>query len=178
MHNKLAGTPFTESDNEILKKSLNAVLNKNPSKAIPPPICWDVNTMLDYLAKLPPNRDLDIKALGGKLAILMLLSTMCQIGEVAQLHISGIHPTANGSKVTLHLQELTKVYSFDRLKKTELQKLTLQRLDECPQICPVTTLIDYLKCSQPLCHGEDKLFIIAGSYRGKSFGPAHKQTIC
>ena len=103
---------------------------------------------------------------------------MCQIGEVAQLCISGIHPTANGSKVTLHLQELTKVYSFDRLKKTELQKLTLRRLDECPQICPVTTLIDYLKCSQPLCHGEDKLFIIAGSYRGKSFGPAHKQTIC
>ena len=65
MCNKLAGTPFTESDNEILKKSLNAILNKDPSKAIPQPICWDVNTMLDYLAKLPPNKDLDIKALRG-----------------------------------------------------------------------------------------------------------------
>ena len=176
--NKLAGTPFSESDTEILKKSLNAVLNKNPSKAIPAPICWDVNIMLDYLSKLPPNRNLDIKALGGKLAILMLLSTMCRISEVTQLRISDIQPVADGSTVTLHLQELTKVYSIDRLKNTELQKLTLRCLDDCPQICPVTTLIDYLKCSQPLRRGEDKLFIISGSYRGKHFGPAHKQTIC
>ena len=170
---KLAGRPFMISEQELLGKCLNGLLNKNPQQITRAPVCWDVETMIQYLCQLPPNNKITLQALGGKAALLILLSTMCRSGEVAQLRLSGIATGVNAAFVTFHLKELTKNFNIDSIHKAGLQKLTIRKLPSNPSICPVTTLIDYIKLSLPFRKGEDKLFILPGP----KFGAAKRQTV-
>ena len=159
---KLAGKPFSVSEQELLRKCLNGLMNKNPTKVTKAPVCWDVETMLAYLCKLPSNDKITLQALGGKTALLILLSTMCRSREVIQLRLSGLETGVNASFVTFHLKELTKTFNIDSIHRTGLQKLTIRKLPSNPSICPVQTLTDYIKLSLPFRKGEDKLFLLPG----------------
>ena len=82
---RLTSRPFTESELEIIKKFLGGILNQNPQKVVTAPVSWDIETMFKYLSKLPNNKNLILQQLGGKVALLILLSTMCRSREVVQL---------------------------------------------------------------------------------------------
>ena len=170
---KLAGKPFSVSEQELLRKCLNGLMNKNPTKVTKAPVCWDVETMLVYLCKLSSNDKITLQALGGKTALLILLSTMCRSREVVQLRLSSLETGVNASFVTFHLKELTKTFNIDSIHRTGLQKLTIRQLPSNPSICPVQTLTDYIKLSLPFRKGEDKLFILPGL----KFGAAKRQTV-
>ena len=169
---KLSGVDFSDADKTTIKKFLNGIVNRFPQRCTPPPLCWDVNIMLDHLAKLD-NKSIPLQILGGKCALLMLLSTMCRIGEITQLKLSNIKPSTDGSSVTFHLSQPTKTFNFDTMSKTQLQKLTIRHLPSNQAICPVSTLKDYISYSQNFRLGCDQLFILPGDKRG----PAARQTI-
>ena len=98
---------------------------------------------------------------------------MCRIGEVIQLHLLGIEIACDGNSVTFHLRELTKTFNFSNINRLGLQWLTICRLQTDPSICPIASLIDYMKLSLPYRKGEDGLFILPG----KGSGPAKRQTV-
>ena len=128
--------------------------------------------MLDHLVKLD-NKYIPLQILGGKCALLMLLSTMCRIGEITQLKLLNIKPSPDGSSVTFHLSQPTKTFNFDTLSKLQLQRLTIRHQPSNQAICPVSTLKDYISYSQTFRLGCDQLFILPGDKRG----PAARQTI-
>ena len=74
----------------LLKKYLNGVINKNPHLVKKPRTCWDVETLLQYFQNIPENRQLPVQVLAGKVALLILLSTMCHSGEAVHLCLSQI----------------------------------------------------------------------------------------
>ena len=170
---KLAGKLFSISEQELLQKCLNGLMNKNPQEVTRAPVCWDIETMLAFLCKLPRIDKISLQALGGKAALLIFLSTMCRSREVIQLRLSGIETGVNASIVTFHLKELTKTFNIESIHRTGLQKLTIRKLPSNPSICPVQTLTDYIKLSLPFRKGEDKLFILPGP----KFGAAKRQTV-
>ena len=128
--------------------------------------------MLDHLARLD-NKTIPLQVLGGKCVLLILLSTMCRIGEITQLKLSNIKPSANGSSITFHLSQPTKTFNFNTMSKTQLQKLTISNLLANQAICPISTLKDYIAYSQFCRAGCDHLFVLPGDKRG----PAARQTI-
>ena len=73
------------------------------------------------------------------------------------------------------MRQLTKNFNFRTAKWPELQELTIRSLPGSPQICPVKTLKDYIRLSNPFRKGVDKLFILPGI--GYHSGPAHQITI-
>ena len=65
---------------------VQGVFNKNP------PIkkemqTWDIDIALNYFKVSGPNDSLPLHDLAGKISLLILLSRMCRIGEVAQLDL-------------------------------------------------------------------------------------------
>ena len=93
--------------------------------------------------------------------------------EITQLKISNIKPSPDGSSMTFHLPKPTKTVNFDTMSEIQLQKLTFSNLPVNQAICPVTTLKDYIACSQFCRGGCDQLFVLPGDKRG----PAACKTI-
>ena len=172
---KLSRDPLNDSEITLMQKFIYGIVNKHPKTIAPSPVCWNVETMLQYLSNLPSNDAITLQELGGKLALLILLSTMCRSGEVAQLCLSSIQTDDSSSKVTFHLCQLTKNFNFRTAKRPKLQELTIRSLPGSLQICPVKTLKDYIRLSNPFRKGVDKLFVLPG-IRYHS-GLAHQITI-
>ena len=81
---KLAGDAFSDGDITLIDKYLAAAFNKcAPLKSKLG--AWDVNIMLDHLNKIEGNDDLPINMLAGKAILLILITTMCRMGDVEQL---------------------------------------------------------------------------------------------
>ena len=169
---KLARIPYSENDIALLKKYLNGVINEKPQLVKKPRTSWDVECLLKYFQSISDNDSLPIPSLAGKLALLILLSTMCRSGEVVHLRISQIEISNNGKKVVFHIPGPTKTMNFDTFQHHGLQHLTISKLSEEPKICPVQCLQAYINRTKTLRCGEDRLFIIAESGRG-----AARQTI-
>ena len=169
---KLARMPYSENDIALLKKYLNGVINEKPQMVKKPHTSWDVECLLKYFQTIPDNNSLPIPTVAGKLALLILLSTMCRSGEVVHLRMSQIEILHNGRKVVFHIPTPTKTMNFDTFQHHGLQHLTISKLPEEPKICPVQCLQDYIHRTNTLRCGEDKLFIIAETGKG-----AARQTV-
>ena len=169
---KLSGTALKESEKELLKKFIHGVHNKNPACARRGSTNWDVQILLDYFNNLPNNQQLSLQQLGGKLTLLLLICSMCRIGEVRQLSLSNMDISDDDNTVTFHLSEPTKTYTFDNRLQKGLQRLIFRRIPGHPEICPVTTLIDYIDRTRGVRVNHDKLFTISNG------NPARRLTIC
>ena len=85
---KLVGDPFSESEESYVKMYMAACFNKKPPIPHATVHTWDINIMLDFLQKYGSNSKLSVNHLAGKLALLLMFSQMCRIGEIQQLDLN------------------------------------------------------------------------------------------
>ena len=119
----LSGNPLSDREEELLKKFLSGVHNLKPVSEIKAPVNWDVKILLDYFASLPPNKELTLQQLGGKLTLLFLICSISRVSEVHQLWISCIETPRDNTSIIFHLSEPTKTFTFKLLNEKGLQKL-------------------------------------------------------
>ena len=168
---RLSGNPLMEREEELLKKFLSGVHNLNPVSEITAPVNLDVKILLDYFATLPPNKELTMQQLGGKLTLLFLICSISRVSEVHQLCISCIETPRDNTFIIFHLSEPTKTFTFKWLQQKGLQKLIFRTIPGYKYICPVHTLLDYLQKTASIRNNQDKLLILPNGQ------PAAKATI-
>ena len=79
-------SPFTASDKECIKQFLRGVFNTNPPvRQRPQLVTWNVDVVLDYLSGAGDNDAIPLNNLAGKACMLIMLSTMCRMGDAFQL---------------------------------------------------------------------------------------------
>ena len=139
---KLSGMKYSKLDQNYLKKFERACFNQRPPCAKQKKKTWDVNILLNYLRKLGDNSNIPINKLGGKAALLILLSTMCRKSDLFQLNLE--HLTMKGGNMTFELQNPIKTYSAKSYKMEKAQKLIIQHFPHEETLCLVKTLKDYL----------------------------------
>ena len=104
---------------------------------------WDVDTVLDYIRKLPDNNDLSFQQLTHKLAMLMALANADRCSDLAALDIRYHSAQGNGEKFVI--PGLTK----SRRKGPPLESFYVSYPEE-PILCPVRTLHSYIQRSKDL----------------------------
>ena len=143
---KLSNQALSPYDLSLLQKFLRGVFNVKPPM---PKIkaTWDVNIVLDYLLTLGANEQLEYLDLAGKCALLLLLSSMCRIGDLAQVEIPNIQRLPNC--VELNLTKPTKTYSMSNFSKAKhLQKITICGGTVDKKLCPLSCLDSYIERTQ------------------------------
>ena len=145
-----------------MKKFLRGVFNEQPP--IPKPKCtWDVNIVLDYFVTLGPNDQLQYLQLAGKCALLLMLATMCRLGDIMQTDLTHMKRINNG--VEFHLSKPTKTFSiFNYSRANNLQKLTVMKGNVDQKICPIACLESYIERTKPFRRNSNcnALFIVIG----------------
>ena len=151
--NKLKKPGLSQGHKEVVHKFMKGVFNlRPPIKPGSKLKSWDIVIALDYLTSGPTNQVMDLSDLAGKLCLLVLLSRMCRIGELAQLDLE--HMEINEGSVCFTLPVPTKTFTTGSYNEYSqgLQKLTFKRFPN-PAICPVEAQYTYLKCTLPLGQG-------------------------
>ena len=147
-----------------MHKFLSGVHNQDPVCKIKAPLMWDVQILLDYFTNLPPNSILTFQELAGKLALLFLICSGCRIGEVFQFCLSCLKMVTveNELVIEVHLSEPTKTFTWRRLSNMGLQKLTFHQIPGYEKLCPIETMLDYLRLTKDVRfeHGTDELFVL------------------
>ena len=170
---RFQGNGLTESDKHVITKFMTAYIHQHPPCAAKAPLSWDVNIILDYFRKNGNTAEWNERELGGKLVLLMMLSTMARLGEIHQLQLSCMIFPSN-TDVTFHLQKPTKTYGWNTVQHEGLQRLEFRTFHSCPTLCPVQTLQYYITKTKPIRHNCDKLFVLGGIHQGK---PATQPTL-
>lgn len=116
---------------------------------------WDVGTVVDFLITLGPNDGLPFSDLSRKLALLLALSTLCRVSELANISRDSI--IIDGIQATF---SLTKPRKSQR--SSPLQVLTVKRLQPTSLACPVETLIDYITASESFRQRPDSKLLFLG----------------
>jgi site-specific recombinase XerD len=120
----------------LVKQLLRGILQKNP----PFPryqYTWDIDIVLKYLLKLPANKDLDLKTLGKKLAILLALASRKRVSEISRLD-SRFMATTNDS-IVFHLPGLSKTQKGCSSRTIKYCKFGTKK------ICVVACILEYEK---------------------------------
>ena len=156
---------------EVIAKFMKGVFNKKP------PIkqrlkLWDIDIVLDHLVSGADNKVMDLSELAGKLCLLILLSRMCRIGELAMLDLEKMEISEGSVCFTLPVP--TKIFTTGSCNEYSqgLQCLTLKRFPN-PAICLVKALYTYLKRTLPFWANANKVFIIVD----QSLRPASRQIL-
>ena len=168
------GKPFTESDKYLLDRYALASFNTNPPKAKRPVVTWDINVLLDHLVQMGQNMEIKkINHLGGKLALLLLITQACRLGEVSQLQLSTLQLIEGG--VQFYLNNPTKTFGPGTYKQTSrLQLMSVKEFPENPLLCPVDTLLAYMKRTHIWRQQVDNLFVVVTTQEWRA---AHQATI-
>ena len=152
---KLLNNSLSTSDRECIVRFVKGVFNERPpikfSKTAP--ISWNVDTVLKYFKNHKGNHDMGLNELGGKAALLVLLSTMCRIGDVSQMNINRMKH--NGDYIEFELSTPTKTFTDNSSYGGSkwLQVLTVESfgIKIFAQFQPLkTTLVDQKGSAGPL----------------------------
>ena len=125
-----------------------------------PTSTWDVNILLDYFIKLGPNESITkSNVLGGKLVLQLLLTQMCQSGEVTQLQLSTLRVLQG--VVQFKLTKPTKTFTArNQNVKSSIQLMKIKEFEGNPLLCLVKTLMAYIKCTRFKRQNVDHLFVL------------------
>ena len=160
---KLAGDSLNKSDMALIDKFLNAAFNEKPPIKHTQRCCWDVNIILNFLKQLGDNKTMLINELGGKVVILILLTTMCRLADIQQLKLSLM--AHEGTDLVFTLSEPTKTFTKKTYQKhLQLQRLCIKHFEENKMLCPVLCILDYIKRTEQSCMGVDNVFVIMGPH--------------
>ena len=135
----------------VISRFMRGVFNLRPS--CPRYTCiWDVSTVLNFLRKCSPARDLSLQNLSAKLLTLCALVTghRCQSFHAMDLE----HMDISDNKANFYIAQLLKHNS----PKKPMTVLTLHAFPEDKRICVLTYLKHYLKRTKEL-RASTKLFI-------------------
>jgi hypothetical protein len=145
---------FDLGKHPLVVKLMRGVYNKKP----PSPKYsnfWEVDSVVEFLISLGPNGDLPFKNLSLKLAMLLALSSLCRVSELASIYRYSVVFCNNQAKFSLQ-----KPRKFQR--NSPLQVITLEKLLPLPLACPVETLKDFLIASDQLRQGEKAKSLFIG----------------
>ena len=107
---KLLGSTLSATDKEVVNKFMKGIFNKKPPIKRLKMRSWDVDIALDFFSNGSKNKNLLISELAGKVCLLILLSRMCRIGELALLDLE--HMEILDGAMTFTLQMPTKTFTM------------------------------------------------------------------
>ena len=145
---------FDLGKHPLVVKLMRGVYNKKP----PSPKYsnfWEVDSVIDFLISLGPNRDLPFKSLSMKLAMLLALASLCRVSELASIDRYSVVFLNNQAKFSLQKPRKSQ-------RNSSLQVITLEKLLPLPLACPVETLKDFLSASDQLRQGEKAKSLFIG----------------
>ena len=156
---KLLGVPIQPGNMYLIDKYLSASFNVQPPQVLRPTSTWDVNILLDYFIKLGPNESITKRnVLGGKLVLQLLLTQMCQSGEVTQLQLSTLRVLQGA--VQFKLTKPTKTFTArNQNVKSSIQLMKIKEFEGNPLLCPVKTLMAYIEQTRFKRQNVDHLFV-------------------
>lgn len=128
---------FDIGKHPLVVKLMKGAYNKKP----PAPKYtgfWDVNLVINYITSLGPNDGLSFSALSTKLAVLLALSSLCRVSELASIVKDSIVTSQVFPSVPRKSQ-----------RASALQVITLKKLLPVSLACPVEALKQYLSVSEP-----------------------------
>ena len=114
---------------------------------------WDVNIVLDYLKNLHPNEDMPLSFLSVKLVMLLALTTAQRAQTLHKINVNNI--IFGNDLVVIPIVCLLKHSTPKNRKMT----LNLKSYSECPAICVVNALKEYIEKTKDLRKNENPLFI-------------------
>ena len=156
----LQGDPLTEGQSDLITKFMQGTFNQNPPITNSRHRTWDINIILDFLLTLGENEAMLINTLAGKAILLILLTTMCRLNDVAQLQMSLMQ--VHQKETVFTLAKPTKTFTMkSHIAQRNLQKLTLKKFSANPALCPTTTLAAYIDRTKSFRLGLDKVFVLA-----------------
>lgn len=127
---------------------------------------WDPSVVLNYIKELN-NRDLNLEFLTKKLCILLALTTAQRVQTLFNIEICNIRN--NGTAIEIDISKRIKTSGKNKFQPT----LVLPFFHHDINICPATTLLDYVDRTETLRGDTKHLFI---TYR-KPYHKASTQTI-
>ncbi len=116
---------------------------------------WDVSTVVDYLISLGPNSGLSFPDLSKKLVVLLALSSLCRVSELANIDRDSIVMDEGQAKFSLSKPRKTQ-------RNSPLQVITLKKMQPVSLACPVETLRDYLIVSDQFRSGPKSKLLLLG----------------
>ena len=144
-------------DNILVTRYIAGLFNLYPVKPQMPLEIWDINIVLAYWDKQPPNQDLPLMLLTQKAVLLLLISTMRRRCELLSIHIDNIVYRPNC--MIFPLESYPKTYSIHN-KFESLCFLTVQRFNENSHICPLLTIQHYIHRTKAIRnHREKRVFL-------------------
>lgn len=114
---------------------------------------WDVDVVLEYLAKIYPLEDLDIDRLTKKVVTLMILGTGQRAQTMSKVRLDCIKQGENGFRI--HIIDCIKTSG----PKREQPVLEVPFFAERPDICIASTLLRYLDVTKSYRGNIKNLFI-------------------
>ena len=135
----------------MVARYLRGVYNLRPPKAKYADV-WDTDQVLDYLKGMD-QKNISLKALTQKLAMLIALTNACRIQTLYLLSIKDMKMTEN--HVTLTLSSLQK----HNRPNMNLKPIKLIAFPEEEKLCVVKTFEEYLHRTSRLRQNEQGLFI-------------------
>ena len=158
---KLAGMKITPTQQNYIKKFLRSCFNYRPPIKRTKDYTWDVNMLLDLFSKLlPHNHDLPPNALGGKVILLTMLTSLARKGKVLSLKLSQMRRLRNGS-IKFRLDKPTKTYTMSNYHKSSgLQFMTIPRVQHNSKLCPVLAIEAYIEKTEIVRRDIDEVFIL------------------
>ena len=123
---------------------------------------WDIDVALDYFKAAGSNEEIPLNDLAGKISLLILLSRMCRIGEVAQLDLQ--HMEQVEGRLVFTLPKPTKTFTAEKCGSynKNLQTLAVDSFPE-PELCPYGAIMAYLRRTAGLRGMVTKLFLLCDS---------------
>lgn len=115
---------------------------------------WDPAILLKHFERLPPNEELTLQTLSGKLATLLVLITAQRLQTLARIRVEKIHITA----------EAIQIFVEDHLKTTSPKGfqpcLIIPFFKENTSLCAASVLLHYIERTSPFrSHTQDFLFL-------------------
>lgn len=140
------------SSNDILNRLFKGFYRLRP----PTPkynITWDTSVVLDFLANLYPNSDIDLESLTKKLTTLLALVTAHRVQTLSLIHVENI--SMNNNNISIKIPDMIKT---SRLGSNQ-PNLIIPFYSIKPAICPADTLLNYLDRTIQLRGEVKQLFI-------------------
>ena len=160
---KLVGDPFSESEESYVKMYIAACFNKKPPIPHATVHTWNINIMLDFLQKYGSNSKLSANQLAGKLALLLMFSQMCRIGEIQQLDLNHMQDVVGEESdcVEFILPKLTKTFNTNTYKVLhDNQFMHISKLQGNDRLCPLVTLRAYLRQTELIWGDVTNVFML------------------
>lgn len=150
----------------LVKRFMKGVFEQRPS--LPRyTSTWDVNTVLEFLRRLPNKEDLTLKVLTQKVVMLMALLTGQRSQTLHALDTSNME--IKESKITFYIREILKHTKPGRHQ----QPIEFLAFEQDTALCIVLHIKEYLKRTSPHRNNQTQLLL---SYV-KPFKPISKDTL-